>query len=117
MKSRPAVKCVGATPKQNIPPPSKCVGDAHKGNKSTLKGVGENRKGNIQRGMFSDISRACCVNRSSVTRVFSGQKTSARIAQALAQRLGKTHAELWPGRYPEAEYLEALAADKKGGQK
>ena len=67
------------------------------------------------RGWISDISRNLDVSRQAVASVIKGRKTSARIARAIVEHVGKTHAELWPGKYPEAEVLEAMAAQQKGG--
>lgn len=69
---------------------------------------------NNQRGWKSDIARRMGVSRATVTYVFNGRNTSARIARAIVEATGKTHAELWPGKYPEAEFLEAMAAHKSG---
>lgn len=67
---------------------------------------------NIAHGWMSEIARAHKVHRSLVSNVLAGRDTSAPVARSIAAALGKTHAELWPGKYPEAEFLEAMAAHK-----
>ncbi|MEW6707407.1 MAG: helix-turn-helix domain-containing protein [Pseudomonadota bacterium] len=48
------------------------------------------------------------VTRGAVTRVVQGELKSRRIAQEIARITGRTVRELWPGKYPELEELEAL---------
>lgn len=50
------------------------------------------------------------VTRGAVTRVVQGEVKSRRIAQEIARITGCSVRELWPGKYPELEELEALRA-------
>jgi lambda repressor-like predicted transcriptional regulator len=56
------------------------------------------------RGRFNDGP----VTRGAVTRVVKGSVKSSRIAQEIARIMGCSVRELWPGKYPELEELEAL---------
>ena len=53
------------------------------------------------------------VTRGAVTRVVQGVLTSRRIAQEIARITGRTVRELWPGKYPDLEELEALRAARQ----
>jgi lambda repressor-like predicted transcriptional regulator len=58
------------------------------------------------RGRFGDEP----ITRGAVTRVVRGVLKSRRIAQEIARITGCPVRELWPGKYPELEELEALRA-------
>ncbi len=55
-------------------------------------------------------SQDASVTRGAVTRVVQGEVKSRRIAQEIARITGCPVRELWPGKYPELEELEALRA-------
>lgn len=64
---------------------------------------------NISWGWKSDIARRLGVTVGHVSNVHAGRYSSSHVAREIALRLGKAHGELWPGRYPQAEFLESLA--------
>lgn len=95
---------------------SRGVDATRQANKSAGKCVDATREANIYRGWKSDIARQLGVSRATVSLVYKGRRTSAAVARAIAATLAKSHAELWPGRYPQAEFLESLAASRKAVQ-
>lgn len=48
------------------------------------------------------------VNRSAVCRVINGSLKSAGIAKAVSDAIGRKVGEVFPGRYPRLEFVEAL---------
>lgn len=49
-----------------------------------------------------EIARICQVSDTAVNHVIYGRSTSRRIADAIAQKTGKSLSELWPGRYKQS---------------
>ena len=50
---------------------------------------------------FSEIARELGVTHSTVLAVSNSKGVSARVQQAIADKLGVSPSELWPERYPE----------------
>jgi lambda repressor-like predicted transcriptional regulator len=61
------------------------------------------------------VSRALAVDISTVNNVIHNRTTSIRIALFIAEKLGKTVEQVWPGRYPDVSENNALNNDRITG--
>jgi lambda repressor-like predicted transcriptional regulator len=71
------------------------------------------KKGHTLASVAASLRARRCdgpVTRGAITRVVQGAVKSRRIAQEIARITGRPVRELWPGKYPELEELEALRA-------
>lgn len=67
----------------------------------------------------ADIARALGVSGMAVNHVIHGRQKSARVARRISEVTEIPVTRLWPGKYPEIEFLESLAAQaamKKSGK-
>lgn len=54
---------------------------------------------------LAEVARELGITKQTVNTVVSGRSRSRRIEEAIAQKLGMSLEEVWPGRYPEAELI------------
>lgn len=57
---------------------------------------------------FNEIARELGLSHSTVLDVSNSRGVSIRVAQAIADKIGSSPGELWPGKYPSIKKEQAM---------